>query len=329
VGSYVIRRLGAGIFIVLFIIVLTFTLSYMQQPHGALTPAYNACGTRITKACLSQYTLLYGLNHSYFYRLWQYLWGLVVHFDLGFSYRQNQSVLTLLRVFIPRTFWLALSSLVLATIIAIPLGIYQAWRRNSIFDYAATGIAFILYSVPAFVLGFVLLDVFSFHIPLGSWAQLPNSPPSGVDAWAMFTQPLGFILPIVTLTALSVAGLSRFMRSSVLDVLVQDYIRTARAKGCSPRRVLFKHTMRNALGPIVTIIGLSIPALLAGALIVENTFGYSGIGVETVQAAGLDDVNVLLAITTLVTIATIIGNLAADLGLAIINPRVRIEGSAR
>jgi len=328
-GTYLLRRLGAGIFVVLFIIVLTFSLSYLQTPHGAATPAWIACNPRDTPVCIQHYTALYGLNQSFIIRLYQYIQGLVVHFNLGYSYKQNQAVFTLLKIFIPRTLWLAVASLVLATLIAVPMGIYQAWRRNSIFDYAATGIAFILYSIPAFVLGFVLLDVFSFHIPFGTWAHLPSSPTAGINAWAIFTDPIQFVLPVVTLTALSVAGLSRFMRSSVLDVLVQDYIRTARAKGCSSSRVLFKHTMRNALGPIVTIIGLSIPALLAGALIVENTFNYSGIGVETVTAALNDDVNILLAITILVTIATIIGNLMADVGLAIINPRVRIEGAAR
>jgi peptide/nickel transport system permease protein len=115
----------------------------------------------------------------------------------------------------------------------------------------------------------------------------------------------------------------------VLDVLVQDYIRTARAKGCSPRRVLFRHTMRNALAPIVIIIGLSIPALLSGALIVEEVFNYQGLGYETVQASLNQDVPIILGITIVVTILTVLGNLLADLGLVVINPRVRIEGSVR
>jgi peptide/nickel transport system permease protein len=133
----------------------------------------------------------------------------------------------------------------------------------------------------------------------------------------------------VTLTVLSVAGLSRFMRSQVLDVLVQDYIRTAKAKGCNSRAVLLRHTMRNALGPIVVIIGLSIPLLLSGTLIVEDVFNYGGIGQETLFAADNVDLPTILGITMVVTIATVIGNIAADIGLAILNPRVRIEGSAR
>jgi peptide/nickel transport system permease protein len=321
--SYVVRRLLQGAFVILFVIIFSFSLSYLQ-PHGALAPAYILCGTHQTTACLNEYINQFGLNKPYFVRLWDYLFGVVVHFNLGHSYKQNQSVGQILSIFIPRTFWIAFVSLVLAVVISLPIGVYQAWKRNSVFDYTATGILFVMYAMPAFVLGFLLLSAFSFHT-----LHLPNSPPEGLHPWAMFTDPVSFILPIATLTALSIAGLSRFMRSSVLDVLVQDYIRTARAKGCSPRRVLFRHTMRNALAPIVIIIGLSIPALLSGALIVEEVFNYQGLGYETVQASLNQDVPIILGITIVVTILTVLGNLLADLGLVVINPRVRIEGSVR
>jgi peptide/nickel transport system permease protein len=325
--AYLVRRLLSAVFVVLFIIWFTFTLQYLQKPYGVDTPAYGFCPLKHTYACLHPYIVKLGLDQPYFIRMYQYIEGLVVHFNLGFSYKENQPVWGLLKLLIPRTFWLAGVSLALAIVIALPLGIYQAWRRNSGFDYVATGVVFILYSIPAFVLALVLLDAFSFHSPLNY--HLPNSPPTGVHPWAMFTQPAGFILPIVTLAAASVAGLSRFMRSSVLDVLVQDYVRTAKAKGCSSRRVLFKHTMRNALGPIITIIGLYLPVLLGGALIVEDVFNYLGIGQETVIASTTNDSYTLLAITIIGTVMVVIGNLLADLGLAIVNPRVRIEGAAR
>ena len=325
--AYLVRRLLAAIFVVLFIIWFTFTLQYFQNPYGVDTPAHLLCGTHQTPSCLNGYIMKLGLNQPYFVRLYQYIEGVVVHFNLGYSYKQNSTVYSYLKLLIPRTFWLALVSLAIAIIIALPMGVYQAWRRNSLFDYSATGIAFILYSVPLFVLGFFLLDVFSFHGWLGF--KLPDSPPEGVHPWAMFTNPEGFILPIVTLAAASIAGLSRFMRSSVLDVLVQDYVRTAKAKGCTPKRVLFRHTMRNALGPIVIIIGLYLPVLLGGALIVEVLFNYIGIGEATVLASQNDDSYILLAVTIIGTVMVVLGNLLADLGLVVINPRVRIEGSAR
>lgn len=326
--AYIIRRFFAAIFVTLFIIWFTFSLQYLQRPYGVLTPAYIACGTaHHTYLCLHPNEVKFGLLQNYFERMWQYVELIVVHFNFGFSYIQNQTVANILRTYIPRTFWLAFFSLILALVVALPLGIYQAWKRNSMFDYAATGTVFILYSVPAYVIGFVLLDIFTYHRAIFG-LHLPGEPPPGVNATAIFTHPAGFILPLVTLAALSIAGLSRFMRSSVLDVLVQDYIRTARAKGCSPMRVLFRHTMRNALGPIVTILGLYIPALLGGALIVEEVFNYKGIGVETVYSISNNDTYTVLAITVILTVMTVVGNLLADLGLGIINPRVRIEASA-
>lgn len=321
--SYLIRRFLHGVFVLLFIIWFVFTLSYFQ-PDGALAPAYLLCKTHTTRACLNHYINLYGLAKPYPIRLWQYVEGVVVHFNLGFSFDQTQSVSSLLTLYIPRTFWIAFISLVLALLIALPVGLVQAWRRNSIFDYVATGTGFFFYSVPPFVLGFVLLDIFAYH---NNW--LPAEPPSTTNPWQIFLSPAGFILPVATLTALSVAGLSRFMRSQVLDVLVQDYIRTARAKGCSAKRVLFRHTMRNALGPVVVIIGLFIPGLLSGALIVEVVFAYPGLGFETVFSAQMDDIYVLLGITVLITALTVLGNLLADIALVVINPRIRIEGRAR
>lgn len=321
--SYLIRRIGQGLLVLIAVIWFTFTLSYLQ-PEGADAPAYILCGTHQSRACLNDYITQFGLNKPYFERLWSYLVGVFTHFNLGTSFRPTRPVASILAIYIPRTLSLAAIALVLATVIALPVGIYQAWRRNSGLDYAATGTAFVLYSVPAFVFGYLLLDAFSFHT-----LHLPDSPPLGVDAFAIFSQPSGFILPIVTLTALSVAGLSRFMRSQVLDVLVQDYIRTARAKGIGTAGVLFRHTMRNALGPIVVIIGLSIPALLSGALIVEEVFNYQGLGYETVYAANNLDLYTVLGITVVVTMATVAGNILADIGLVVINPRVRIEGRAQ
>jgi peptide/nickel transport system permease protein len=145
----------------------------------------------------------------------------------------------------------------------------------------------------------------------------------------MFTDPAGFILPVVTLTLLSIAFLSRFMRSAVLEVLVQDYVRTARAKGCSKGRVLVRHAFRNALGPIIIILGLYIPALLGGAVVIESVFNYSGLGIQIVSAASNLDIPTVLGITLLVSILTLAGNFLADIMLGVVNPRVRIQGSKR
>lgn len=320
---YTLRRLLQGAVVLLVVIWFSFTLTYFQ-PDGALAPAYYLCKTHLTHACLQGYINQYGLAKPYLVRFWDYLVQVVVHFNLGYSFVQNQSVSTLLSVYIPRTFWLALVSLVLATAIAVPLGIYQAWRRNSGVDYTATVVTFVLYCIPAFVLATVLQWTLSYKL---NW--LPAQPPNNVNAWAIFTDPVAFVLPVATLTALSVAGMSKFMRATVLDVLVQDYVRTAKAKGCDSKGILIRHTLRNAFGPIAVIIGLSVPILLSGALIVEEVFNYPGLGYETFFASNNGDLYTVLGITIVVTIATVVGNFLADVALGLLNPRVRLEGSVR
>lgn len=321
--NYILRRLVQAVFILLVVLLLTFSLPYFQQ-GGLDSFCVQILGNHATPALIQNCAVKHGFTQPYFTRFGTYLSQVVFHFNLGHSYRQNMSVDQAFALFIPRTIWLAVVSLALSVIIAVPLGIIQAWFRNTGFDYTATGIVFVLYAAPAFLLGILMLDAFSFHT-----LHLPDSPPQGVAAWAMFTDPKAFILPVATLTLLSLALLSRFMRSSVLDVLVQEYTRTAKAKGCSGLRILFRHTMRNALGPIITIIGLSIPGLLGGALIIEEVFNYAGMGYETVIAATNFDTPVIMGAVIITTVLTVAGNLLADLGLVAINPRIRLQGSAR
>ena len=310
-----------SVFVLLIVLLITFTLPYFQ-PHGILTPAYSVLGTRANARTVAEWGAQNGMNHPYLIRFWSYASQVFFHFNLGTSYKQNLSVWAIISIYVPRTIWLALTSLILTVLISVPLGMFQASHRNTTFDYTATGTAFVLYGVPSFLLCLILLQVFTFSL---HW--LPASPPSGVAPWAIFTNPVGFILPVMALTLLSLAFLSRFMRGTVLDVLVQDYIRSARAKGCSNRRVLFRHAFRNALGPIITILGLYIPGLIGGALIIEDVFNYSGLGLQTLNAAALGDVPTVLGITLLTAVLTLLGNLAADVMLGIVNPRIRVQGA--
>lgn len=321
--TYILRRIFQSLIVLLIVMLFTFTLPYFQT-GGILAPAYAVLGTHANNFTVHIWGAANGMDHSYPVRFWNFIVQTLVHLNLGHSYKQNLSVWNIISLYVPRTIWLALSALIFTILIGIPLGIYQASRRNTTVDYTVTGVAFVLYAMPLFLLCLLVLQFFSF-----SWPHLPSSPPSGVAPWAIFTNPVGFILPVACLTMVSVATLSRFMRGTVLEVLVQDYIRTARAKGCSSRRVLFRHAMRNALGPIVTILGLSIPGLLGGALIVESVFNYSGLGIQTVNAASTFDIPVVLGITLLATVLTLAGNLFADIMLGVVNPRIRIQGSTR
>jgi peptide/nickel transport system permease protein len=210
-------------------------------------------------------------------------------------------------------------STLFALAVAIPIGMAQAVRRNRPFDYGMTAVTFILYAMPAFLAGELLIIFFSFTL---NW--LPSQPPTDASAWAVLTNPVPFILPILTLSALEIAAFSRYMRSAMLDTLTEDYIRTAKAKGASSRRVLWGHALRNAILPILTLIGLTLPAVVGGALITEAIFNYPGMGLLTVQAASNDDVPLVLGTTLVATIATVLGSLLADLLYAAADPRIRL-----
>lgn len=317
--AYVIRRFFQSIVVFLIVMLITFALPYFE-PGGILQPALIVLGTHATPAAIHQWGVQNGIFHPFFVRFWDYLVQVCYHFNLGYSWKNGQTVWSLIALYVPRTIWLALISFILTLLIALPVGVLQASKRNSWFDYSMTNFFFVLYGIPAFLLSLLMIDWFIFgtiHLQL---------PPSDGSALEIFTHPSGFIVPVVTLAILNLAFFSRFMRSAVLDVLVQDYIRTAKAKGCSQRRILFKHAFRNALGPIITIVGLSIPGLFGGALIIEEVFNYEGVGYETVNAAVYKDIPTVLGITLLITIFTLVGNLLADIGLGIVNPRIRVEG---
>jgi peptide/nickel transport system permease protein len=319
VGAYLVRRFFQSVLVFFLVLLFTFTLPYFV-PGGLNSVAIVVLGAHAPPATVQAFDIAHGFNLPFPVRLWQYIDQLVFHFNLGYSYKNSQPVWTIIGLYVPRTIWLALVSLVLTVVIALPLGLYQAARRNTIFDYSATSVLFVLYGIPAFLLALLLQTAFSFGV-----THLPP-PPTAIGDFQLFTDPVAFILPVATLTLLSLAFLSRFMRSAVLDILVQDYIRSAKAKGCSQLRVMTHHAFRNALGPIIIILGVAIPGLLGGALVIEYAFNYEGLGYETVSAASNLDTPTVLGITLLVTILTLVGNLLADIVLGMVNPRIRVEG---
>jgi peptide/nickel transport system permease protein len=193
-------------------------------------------------------------------------------------------------------------------------------RRNKPDDYAVTGLSFIGYSMPTFWLGLLLIAFFSIFL---KW--LPPSAPQSATVGGAISDPRAMILPVLTLTIVGIAFFSRYMRSSAIESLAQDYIRTARAKGVTRRGLLFGHMLRNAILPVVTLIGLSVPALLSGNLITESVFNYPGVGLLFWTAAETRDYPTLLALTLVVAVFTVLGNLLADIGYGIIDRRVRVS----
>ena len=213
-----------------------------------------------------------GYNHPIYIQYIDYL-GNLLQGKLGYSYTYNEPVLTLLARNLPKSALLVGLAYAFALVIAIPLGMLQALRRNKPSDYVSTGGSFIGYSMPVFWLGLILIEIFAVQLHL-----FPPEGPQGATVGAVISQPSALVLPVATLAIVTVALFSRYMRSAAIENLVQDYIRTARAKGASQFRIVFRHLARNSLIPIITLIGLSLPVMLSGAVVTESVFNYPGNG---------------------------------------------------
>jgi peptide/nickel transport system permease protein len=313
--GFLLRRTVQAIIVILGVIMIVFLLSKLI-PGGE---ARSILGPRSTPFSIAHFNRVNGLDLPLWDQFWRYLEGIVVHANLGYSFRQNQGVRELIEARLPKTLALVGVSTILALVVAIPLGILQVVRRNTPVDYSATGLSFFFYAMPSFLLGTLLILWFALDL---KW--FPVSPPINSGGFTIFADPHAFILPVLTLSAITIASFSRYMRSSMMDAMAEDYVRTAKAKGASSRRVLYGHALRNALIPILTLIGLSLPAIVSGALITEDVFNYPGMGLLTVNAADNGDVATILGTPRVVTIATVLGSLLADVLYAVADPRIRL-----
>ena len=310
---YIIRRLVQSVIVLFGVTIIVFIILHLL-PGG---PARALLGPRATGLQVHEFIAENGYNKPVWIQYGTYI-GHLLQGKPGYSIHYNQTVNSLLAQYLPKSVLLVGLSYLVSVIIAIPLGILQAVRRNQPVDYTLTGASFVGYSMPVFWLGILLILVFAVDLHV-----LPPEGPQGSTVQAVLGQPLGLILPVATLSIVTVAQFSRFMRSAAIDNLVQDYIRTARANGLSARAVLFRHLLRNCLIPIITLIGLSLPATLSGAVITESVFNYPGMGLLLWTAATVRDYPVLLGFTVVVGAATVAGSLLADVLYAVADPRVR------
>jgi peptide/nickel transport system permease protein len=314
---YLVRRAGQAIVVVIGVMILTFVLIHLEP--GSV--ARSILGVRATASRMAIFNATYGLDQPLYKQFIDYV-SQVLHGNLGTSYYLQQPVSSLFSQRLPRDLFLLGTSTVLALLISLPLGIYQAVRRGGIADNALSAVTFTLYCMPAFWFAVMLVAVFAIQ----THVFLPLAP-AGTSIGSMLTQPRALVLPILTLTLIQVAGFSRYMRSSVIDTLAQDFMRVARAKGLPERLVLYRHVLRNSVLPIVTIVGLSLPGLVTGAIVVEEVFNYQGMGLLFYDAATHHDFPILLGSTLIVGVATVAGNLAADIAYGILDPRVRYVGN--
>lgn len=311
--GYLIRRILQAILVTFLVTVATLALLHLF-PGG---PIRALLGPRASVAQVAYYNRLYGFNQPFYIQYGKWVWQLL-HGNFGYSPKLNETVAAEIATRLPKTIVLVGLGLVVSLLFGIPLGIYQAVKRYTLGDYVLTGISFLGYATPAFFVGLMLINWFALDIPL-----FPPFAPQGDTVTQVLSQPRALVLPVLSFAFLGYALWSRYMRSSVMDNLIQDYVRTARAKGASNRRVLWGHVFRNSLITIVTLLGLSIPSLVAGAVFIEVVFNYPGMGLAFYTAALNVDYESLLGITVVATVATILGNLVADVGYAILDPRVR------
>jgi peptide/nickel transport system permease protein len=314
--GYIIRRLLVAVIVTIGIAAVSFVLLHALSG----SPVNAVLGPKATPQAIKDWNRQHGYDRPLIIQFFSYL-GNLAHLNFGYSYKEGQSVGALFSENAGRSAYLSGASLVLAVLIAIPLGIAQAVKRNSPGDYAATALTFTLYSMPSFFLGLILIQFFALD-----WHVFPPLVSDNITTtWGAITHPAQLTLPIVTLAAITVASFSRYMRSSALDNLAQDYIRLARAKGLSQRLVLTRHLLRNSCLPMITLVGLSIPSLVAGNLLIETLFNYQGLGLLFFNALGNEDYPVLLAYTVVGGVLTVIGNLMADVAVTVADPRIRLD----
>jgi peptide/nickel transport system permease protein len=311
--GYLIRRLLQTLVVLFLVTVITLFLVHLF-PGG---PIRAMLGSRSTPAQVAYYNHIYGFDQPFYLQYLKWV-GQLLHGNLGFSVKLNQSVAGLIAQDLPKTIVLVALGTIVSLLFGVPLGMYQAVKRYTAGDYVLTGFAFLGYATPPFFVGLLLVQWFSVYTRV-----FPPFAPQSSSALGVLEQPRALVLPVIAYGFVLYALWSRYMRSSVMDNLVQDYVRTARAKGASERRVLFGHVFRNSLISIVTLLGLSLPTMVAGAVFIEVVFNYPGMGLAFYNAAQNVDYQVLLGFTLLATSATILGNLLADISYAVLDPRVR------
>jgi peptide/nickel transport system permease protein len=320
VTFYVIRRIFIGILLLLFMSAAFFALTRLT-PGPPFTAGENP---RAHQELIDRRMHNLGLDKPWYQQYPAYLEALLQG-NLGDSYIYNRPVSTLLMQRVPNSVLLLGAALIVSLLVAIPLGIFAATRQYSAVDMTTSVISYVGISVPSFVLGIFLLFLGGvwlrhwtggdFYFPLFGMHKGDNT---GLDdlVWHM-------ALPVVSLSVLSIAGFSRFMRASMLEVLHQDYVRTAKAKGLPGRVVNYKHALRNAILPIITLVALQTPQLVSGAIITEGIFSWPGMGLLAFQATVDRDYPVILGVVMLVAVLTVFFNLLADIAYAVVDPRIR------
>ena len=321
--SYIFRRLLLTIPVLLGITVITFLVMHLSP--GKPTDVLTDMNQKITAEAKQRLVAIYGLDKPFYvqYGLWI---KRLTKLDFGKSFKDDRPVMKKIAERLPATLLLNFLSIIVIFALAIPIGVFSAVKKDTVFDKITTVTVFLGFSVPTFWLAILLMIFFGLHL---GWLPISGFRSINFDEltfWGKFMNiTKHLVLPVFVSAFTGLAGLSRYTKSAMLEVLHQDYIRTARAKGLSESTVIFKHALRNALIPVVTIIGLTIPDLMGGSFIFETIFAWPGMGRLGYEAIMSRDYPVIMAVGTIVAILTLLGNLIADITYAYVDPRIRYK----
>ncbi len=319
-AKYVARRLLASVIVVLGVTVITLVL--MNTTRGSYVPGIDL-NPALRPEDIARLRANLGLDRPFYEWYFSWIWA-VLHGDFGRSMIDGSPVMSHILDRLPNTLELTITAIVIGVLISIPLGVIGALRRGSKTDHTLTVTSVAGFAVPQFWMGLMLILIFSVTLEQHGLPWLPSSGAfSAYQGGDFFDRLLHLILPATVLSFFYTSVWSRFIRSSMLEVLSQDYIRTARAKGMSERRVVYLHGLRNALIPLITLIGLELPGLVSGGLVVEVVFGWPGIGKLAFERALQYDYSTVMGITFFATLLVIAGNLLADVLYGVLDPRIR------
>ncbi len=322
-GSYIVRRLLAMIPMVLGITIITFSVIHLAP--GKPTDMLTQMNPKISAQARERLEKLYGLDKPIYIQYVDWLKRLV-RLDFGRSFVDDRKVSEKIRERIPITLLINALSIFLILIVAIPIGVIAAVKRGTLFDKATTVFVFLGFATPSFWLALLLMLLFGVHL---GWLPLSGIKSLEFDKFFLWEKVWDvsrhLILPVFISAFGGLAGLSRYMRSNMLGVINQDYIRTARAKGLPERQVIFKHALRNAILPVVTILGLSVPGLIGGSVIFESIFAIPGMGRLFYDSVMARDYPVIMGILVIGAALTLLGNFLADISYSYVDPRIRVE----
>ena len=319
--TLLVRRGGNGLALLLAVLILNFTLIHIAPGDVADTIAGDMGGA--DAEVMAQIRRDYGLDLPFHEQLLAYV-GKLARGDLGYSFFFNQPVTELLLERLPATLLLVLSAQVLAIMLGTVLGVIAARRPNGLLSHGVTIFALLGFSAPVFWTGIMLIILFCSIFPIFPVAGMVDVTVEG--GWFVKTLDVLYhlFLPMVTLASIFLALYSRLARASMLDVLGTDYVRTAQAKGLSEFQVVYKHALRNALGPVVTLAGLQFSGIVSGAVLVETVFSWPGLGTLAFQSITARDAPMVLGILFFSSLVVIVANLVTDLVYSLIDPRIRI-----